>query len=244
MWDFGDIRPWLSPDRLLDSDDSLMTASTPPPGPTRAQTQCPQCAGSTRGVPGRQYLQCEYCSSLVFPHDNPLMTDGIIPLGDELDSSCPCCHSPLQTGEMDGNPALYCANCYGVLVRNDAFGRVIRDRRAKRSTRENVEVTPIDMAQYERILNCPSCLGKMEVHPYYGPGNVVIDSCHRCSYIWLDHSEMATMVIAGGGVEPPPSVPGELERPTRPPAGFGSQYTSSDDFSFLSVLDQLFRILD
>jgi len=185
-------------------------------------------------------MQCEYCSSLVFPHDNPLTTDGIIPMGEELDSPCPCCESPLETGEMDGNPALYCATCYGVLVRNEVFGRVIRDRRAKRQHRDNLDVMPIDMAQYERILNCPACFGKMEVHPYFGPGNAVIDSCHRCNYVWLDHAELSAMVLANGGTEPPPSVPGELERSSQPPTGAGFFGRPTDAGNVINLLDLFF----
>lgn len=30
----------------------------------------------------------------------------------------------------------------------------------------------------------------MESHPYYGPGNIVIDTCTPCGYLWLDHGEL------------------------------------------------------
>lgn len=38
----------------------------------------------------------------------------------------------------------------------------------------------------------------MDVHPYYGPGNVVIDSCTACSLIWLDYGELQQMTDAPG----------------------------------------------
>ena len=38
----------------------------------------------------------------------------------------------------------------------------------------------------------------MDVHPYYGPGNVVIDSCRRCDVIWLDFGELEQITRAGG----------------------------------------------
>jgi hypothetical protein len=38
----------------------------------------------------------------------------------------------------------------------------------------------------------------MEVHPYYGPGNVVIDSCSACDLIWLDHGELKQISDAPG----------------------------------------------
>jgi Zn-finger nucleic acid-binding protein len=38
----------------------------------------------------------------------------------------------------------------------------------------------------------------MDVHPYYGPGNVVIDTCGKCGLVWLDHGEMAVIENAPG----------------------------------------------
>jgi Zn-finger nucleic acid-binding protein len=38
----------------------------------------------------------------------------------------------------------------------------------------------------------------MDVHPYYGPGAVVLDSCARCTLIWLDHGEIAAIERAPG----------------------------------------------
>jgi Zn-finger nucleic acid-binding protein len=38
----------------------------------------------------------------------------------------------------------------------------------------------------------------MDVHPYYGPGNVVIDSCSACDLIWLDHGELTQITDAPG----------------------------------------------
>jgi Zn-finger nucleic acid-binding protein len=166
------------------------------------RTACMQCGGTTREVPGRQYLQCVYCQSLVFPHGSPLTTDGITPVGGELAALCPCCSDILQTGELDGHKALYCRRCYGILVRNAAFGEVVRDRRAARGPHDSQGVRPIDTTQYERTLQCPSCRNRMETHPYYGPGNVVIDSCSDCGYVWLDHGELATLERAAGRPEP------------------------------------------
>jgi Zn-finger nucleic acid-binding protein len=48
----------------------------------------------------------------------------------------------------------------------------------------------------------------METHPYYGPGNVIIDSCSRCELIWLDFGELKQIADAPGpdrGVRKPVS---------------------------------------
>jgi Zn-finger nucleic acid-binding protein len=39
----------------------------------------------------------------------------------------------------------------------------------------------------------------MEVHPYYGPGNVVMDSCTTCDLVWLDVGELKQISEAPGG---------------------------------------------
>jgi Zn-finger nucleic acid-binding protein len=31
----------------------------------------------------------------------------------------------------------------------------------------------------------------METHPYYGPGNIVVDTCSECGYLWLDHGDIS-----------------------------------------------------
>lgn len=168
-----------------------------PPKITQSHSvSCSQCGGVAGEVPGTRYLQCAYCQSLVFPHGSPLETDNITPLGQELESICPCCSEPLQTGKIDGHNALYCRRCYGILIRNRSFGTVVCNRRSARGRTESQEARPIDPDEYKRSLHCPGCQGRMETHPYYGPGNVVIDSCCDCSYVWLDHGELASVARA------------------------------------------------
>jgi Zn-finger nucleic acid-binding protein len=190
---------------------------------------CSQCGGLTSVVPGQQHLQCRFCSSLIFTTENPLTVDRISPLGGTLESPCPCCQKPLQTGKLDEYPALYCEGCYGVLLRNEHFGAALRARRARRTVTETEDPRPIDPKQYERTLRCPSCDGAMEAHPYYGPGNVMIDSCSGCGYLWLDHAELSRLERAAGrrelptpAIDPclngpfPGAAPGLLERTESP----------------------------
>ena len=90
--------------------------------PQGHSTSCSQCGGTAHEVSGKSYLQCGYCQSLIFPHGSPLATDSITPMGKELNSVCPCCSEPLQTGKIDGHNALYCRGCFGILIRNGSFG--------------------------------------------------------------------------------------------------------------------------
>ena len=47
----------------------------------------------------------------------------------------------------------------------------------------------------------------MDTHPYYGPGNVVIDSCARCAVVWLDYHELAMIRDAPGRDRGKPKAP-------------------------------------
>lgn len=164
--------------------------------------QCGQCGGSASSVVGRDYLQCDYCRSLVFTTDNPLIVDRITPSGGTLDAECPVCSQTLCMGQVEGRRVLYCSGCLGLLLKNDDFGTIVRERRAKRDGEAGQAVAPLNPAEYERRLCCPNCRGPMEVHPYYGPGNIVMDSCHQCLYVWLDHGELRQVERAEGGRQP------------------------------------------
>jgi len=191
----------------------------------RSTISCKQCGGNVEPVVGREYMQCRYCHTLAFPHENPLSVDRVTPLGDDTDAECPCCSEPLQKGQIEDRNLLYCGSCYGMLLKNESFGAVVRERRARREHIEGETPKPIDMSDYDRRIHCPNCDGLMEVHPYYGPGNVVIDSCHQCHFIWLDHGELARIERSAGGREVAPSAmhvnsQGELTtiaQPARPP---------------------------
>ena len=176
---------------------------------------CPKCGGVARGVAGQDYHHCDFCSSLI--QVVKVSVDRIEPTGTVLDCQCPTCAAPLQTGLIDRRRALFCNTCLGVLLRYEDFGGIVRERQAKRVGMEPAEPRPIDPAAFERQLNCPSCEKRMETHPYYGPGNIVIDSCTPCGFLWLDHGELtrveqASTVRAAASFAWTPTVETEAER--------------------------------
>ncbi len=67
--------------------------------------------------------------------------------------------------------------------------------RFREADRVPIALNPEDL---NRVIRCPPCDLPMDVHPYYGPGNIVIDSCHRCHVVWLDHGELALVESAPG----------------------------------------------
>ncbi|MDG1897311.1 MAG: zf-TFIIB domain-containing protein [Fuerstiella sp.] len=163
---------------------------------------CQQCGGRAASVQGREYLQCEYCRSLVFTADNPLTVDRVTPCGGDLEAECPVCQKTLCTGQIEERPVLYCDGCYGLLLKNEDFGAITRVRRTRRAGHEAEPCRPLNPDEYERNICCPNCRTRMEVHPYYGPGNIVMDSCPGCQYVWLDHGELRIVEQAEGGRQP------------------------------------------
>lgn len=160
---------------------------------------CQKCGGVVECVAGQQYLKCSFCESLILNGEATVSVDRITPMGSVFESQCPTCHAALQMGQMDDRPALYCSSCFGILLKHEDFGTVVRERRARRAGLEPAEPRPIDPAAYARLLHCPACRNRMEAHPYYGPGNVVIDSCAECGFVWLDQGELSRVEQASGG---------------------------------------------
>ena len=167
--------------------------------PASRSISCQKCGGVVECVAGQQYLKCSFCESLILNGEATASVDHITPMGSVLESQCPICHAALQTGQMDGRPALYCNSCFGILLKHEDFGAILRERCARRAALEPAEPRPIDPAAFARQLNCPACQNRMEAHPYYGPGNVVIDSCAECGFVWLDQGEISRVEQASGG---------------------------------------------
>ena len=86
-------------------------------------------------------------------------------------------------------PIRYCRNCRGVLIARRSFAAVVEKRRAWATGTPGPPV-PLNRQELERKVRCPACTGPMATHPYYGPGNVVIDSCETCELMWLDFGEL------------------------------------------------------
>jgi len=149
---------------------------------------CQKCGGVADAVAGQEYHRCRFCESLI--QLTEVSVDRILPAGVALNSSCPTCARPLQTGLIEGRRVLYCESCFGVVLQHADFCAVVRERAARRAGQEPVAPRPIDPSSFQRQLKCPSCRSVMDVHPYYGPGNIVVDTCADCGLMWLDHGEL------------------------------------------------------
>jgi Zn-finger nucleic acid-binding protein len=145
------------------------------------------------------YFFCEYCGSFHFPNK---MDEGIRILLEASDDrpeglNCPVCTKILVQAAIDGMRALYCENCRGMLLAQEVFGTLVNLRRS-RAVGEGESPKPLNRKELERKITCPICSQLMDTHPYYGPGNVVIDNCASCHLIWLDAAELKAIENAPG----------------------------------------------
>jgi Zn-finger nucleic acid-binding protein len=128
-------------------------------------------------------MQCE---------SNPTSPDCAAEMG-----PCPVCRAPLEQGVVDEFTAWYCPQFHGMLMGQPDFGDFIQRQRQNYQHAEE-PVRPLNTAQLLVKRNCPSCGNEMEVHPYYGPGTVVLDSCASCRVVWVDDGESTRIIRAPG----------------------------------------------
>ena len=146
--------------------------------------------------PAHGFYRCRYCGTFHFP--DGVDDQGVRVLGPARERvMCPVCEQPLVLAIMDGYQVHCCERCRGLLVPRACFAEVVRRRRA---WAEGPPVTPIPPAKHAilRSVVCPTCRQPMIADRYYGPGNVVIDTCPACDVAWLDFGELKQIVDAPG----------------------------------------------
>ena len=161
--------------------------------------KCESCAAPMTLVEHRDYYRCNYCVTFHFPTPMEASADGLQPLGQQSEWRCPVCALFLSAGTLERRRVWYCQKCRGVFLSNDAFAFILGRRRSQR-TGPPAKPVPVNPQDLERRISCPTCSMEMDVHPYYGPGNAVIDSCGRCRMVWLDHGEIGVLEKAPGRV--------------------------------------------
>jgi len=125
-------------------------------------------------------------------------TEKIDPTDRMTEFRCPVCEEQnLGVGTISGFQVCYCHGCRGFVLPQKDFQDLVNVLRATYPGPEDRPV-PIDQMELHQKRNCPACVQPMETHPYYGPGNAVIDSCRFCGLVWLDQTELVTIQKAPG----------------------------------------------
>ena len=139
---------------------------------------------------------CAHCGNTAFPPG--VDRDGLRVLGVPDGSRvCPSCGTHLTLATVEEHQVGYCETCRGMLIPRRSFADVIHRRRA---WAQNPAVTPVppDAAEMHRRVICPQCGAGMIADRYYGPGNIIMDSCAGCDLLWLDYGELKQVIDAPG----------------------------------------------
>lgn len=142
----------------------------------------------------RPCWECGYCSTLVCPEP----AAGGVRVTADAGYPCPVCRQALRRAVMDDRvPIQVCERCKGIFMSRDAFAATLVSRR-RAAERPSVIPLPADRADLERRIACPQCTREMLTDWYYGPGNIVIDTCPVCDVVWLDAGELNRAIDAPG----------------------------------------------
>jgi Zn-finger nucleic acid-binding protein len=152
---------------------------------------CENCGAPATLDQDKRAFVCGYCASELGPDTGD---DGVHILR-TTGFKCPDCDSPLGDGTLEARPLLYCETCRGMLIPMGEFGGLIEALRAHRD-RPAAVLPPRSSVDVRTARACPRCSHHMDNHFYGGPGNVVIDTCERCSANWLDKAELQRIVSA------------------------------------------------
>jgi Zn-finger nucleic acid-binding protein len=151
---------------------------------------CPSCGAPMHLDPDKDFCQCDYCKGYYFPDQNE---EGVRVFGEQSALACPLCAIPLSHATMGGIRFLYCGHCRGMLISMEVFAELIVQLRSQLGVRQAIPKPP-DASELDRRISCPQCHAHMDTHRYGGPGNIIIDSCSKCLYNWLDHGELMRVV--------------------------------------------------
>ena len=149
-------------------------------------------------VHGQSHHHCKPCNLFAFPTDMQNSEEPIEPQGKTTDFQCPKCVVSLEVGIIHGNSQVcFCNNCRGFVTSTESLGSIINNLRRDYQGEDDRPVA-IDPKELDDFDECPACLTRMDSHPYYGPGNVVLNTCIHCKLAWLDHGELAKIIRAPG----------------------------------------------
>jgi Zn-finger nucleic acid-binding protein len=149
-------------------------------------------------VRGQQHDHCSACNVFEFPTSLAEAEDSIIGHGKKTEFNCGRCEQELQVGTLrNRTDVCFCENCRGFVIDSESLGHLIQDLRSEYKGPDD-QPLPVEPGDLKGMHTCPACWEMMDAHPYYGPGNVVIDTCLPCKLAWFDHGELARIVRAPG----------------------------------------------
>lgn len=184
---------------------------------------CHTCGAPVNSLAASGRLACHYCGTVHVLRPDSASVDRLSWLNEIGERDCPLCCTSLAGAVLDGEKVEACPKCLGILLSRSNFATVVTDRRARFRGADEF-VRPVDPRTLGQELDCPGCSRKMESHPYYGPGNVAIDSCGACELVWVDSGELTQIERAPGNRAPVmrvETVPYEMPQEDEDPSADG-----------------------
>ncbi len=159
---------------------------------------CKSCHNPMLQAHGQAHHHCPACNTFQFKSGFRDSQLPILPQGKQTDFQCPKCNLRLEVGLIYENiQVCFCGNCRGFVIPSQSLGFLINALRCEYTGPDDQPV-PINPSELDVPAHCPTCWETMDSHPYYGPGNIVLDTCSQCQLAWLDHGELEKIVRAPG----------------------------------------------
>ncbi|MFO0917574.1 MAG: zf-TFIIB domain-containing protein [Planctomycetaceae bacterium] len=158
---------------------------------------CSTCGALIDVAPFSEVATCEHCGTTRELRLLEAGLDRVIWTEEDTGTPCPRCGEGLVRAQLDGYTVGGCPECHGVLLANSSFGAIVR-RRRQNYRAAPFTPRPVDLDELTDPVYCPGCERTMGVHPYYGPGCQIIDSCGRCELVWIDSGELTAIERAPG----------------------------------------------
>lgn len=158
---------------------------------------CEKCGAALQQVAETDSLACASCKQA--PNPNPANPhEPLSAVGQQTDFLCPKCpNHNLQIGDLFGTQVCFCDQCYGFVIDRVSLGELVDKLRASYGGPDDAPIQ-INPAELHEVCTCPACFDRMETFNYYGPGNVVLDSCNECMLTWFNQGELGKIIRAPG----------------------------------------------
>ena len=155
---------------------------------------CQTCQADLKKTPQTNELYCKNCGLF----DMTKFQESFTPTGRETGFQCPACpESTLHVGKAFNTEVCFCQACRGFVIDRASLGELVETLRSCYDGPDDAPI-PINQDDLEEKCCCPACGDEMTTFVYYGPGNVVLDTCESCNLTWFNEGELGQIVRAPG----------------------------------------------
>ena len=165
---------------------------------------CPDCSTTLNRLPENDLPFCANCNVVELPSQTDSHKEQVTAAGQATDFLCPTCPDQnLAVGDLFGTQVCFCEQCKGFVIDRMSLGELVDELRASYDGPDDAPLK-INPTELHQVCNCPACFETMETFNYYGPGNVILDTCDACKLTWFNHGELGMIIRAPGRRTPPP----------------------------------------